>query len=303
MEKTLNDKNIQLYYQVETLIFGRAVERALYPERFIVGCNKPVDPLPSAYADLLNSFGCPILPMRYESAELAKISINSFLVASVSTANTLAEICENVEADWSEIIPSLRLDKRIGQYAYLEPGLGIAGGNLERDLVTITNLSKEFGTDSGVVESWISNSIYRKNWVLRQLYELVLAVHDDPIVAVWGLAYKINTKSMKNSPSQVLLSNIQGISVKVYDPQALIDQQEFPDVKQVASPIEACLNADVLIIMTPWPEFGSIDFSEIKNSLKGDVIIDPYKAINGLLVEQSGFKYKTLGRSMGAEND
>jgi len=56
------------------------------------------------------SVGCPLLPMRYESAELAKISINLFLVSSVATTNTLAELCESIGADWSEIAPALRLD-------------------------------------------------------------------------------------------------------------------------------------------------------------------------------------------------
>ena len=81
--------------------------------------------------------------MRYESAELAKISINMCLVASVTTANTLAELCEKIGADWSEIVPALKLDKRIGQYAYLAPGLGIAGGNLERDLATVCSFADE----------------------------------------------------------------------------------------------------------------------------------------------------------------
>src|SRR5208282_3885562 len=117
----------RLIYQVETLIFGRAVERALHPERFIVGCADPARPLPPAFAAFLASFGCPILPMRYESAELCKISINFFLVASISAANSLAELSEHIGAEWSEIMPALRLDKRIGPHAYIAPGLGIAG--------------------------------------------------------------------------------------------------------------------------------------------------------------------------------
>ena len=79
--------------------------------------------------------------MHYESAELAKISINMFLVASVTTANTLAEICEQVGADWVEIVPALRLDKRIGPHAYLNPGLGIAGGNILDPHMVTTLLS------------------------------------------------------------------------------------------------------------------------------------------------------------------
>ncbi|PYN91702.1 MAG: GDP-mannose dehydrogenase, partial [Candidatus Rokuibacteriota bacterium] len=64
------------YYQVETLVFGRAVERALHPERLIVGCADPDGPLPDAYRAVLGAFACPVLPMRYESAELAKIAVN-----------------------------------------------------------------------------------------------------------------------------------------------------------------------------------------------------------------------------------
>ena len=111
-----------LFYQVETLVFGRAVERATKPERFIVGCADPKSPLPAAFATLLKAFGCPILPMRFESAELAKIAINCCLVASVTTANTLAELCERIGADWSEIAPALKLDRRIGRILTSRPG-------------------------------------------------------------------------------------------------------------------------------------------------------------------------------------
>ena len=95
----------RLFYQVETLIFGRAVERAMYPERTIVGCADPSRPLPDSYQRLLSAFSCPILPMRYESAELAKISINFCLVASISVANMLAELCTQIGADWMETLP------------------------------------------------------------------------------------------------------------------------------------------------------------------------------------------------------
>ena len=135
--------------------------------------------------------------MRYESAELAKISINMCLVAMVSTANTLAEICEHIGADWSEIVPALRLDKRIGQYAYLSPGLGISGGNLERDLATVLRYSEKYKTDGGVVTSWIKNSRHRKDWAWATFKNLGLDKKPEAQVAVLGLTYKENTHSLK----------------------------------------------------------------------------------------------------------
>jgi len=149
---------LRLFYQVETLVFGDAVARAVNPERYMVGCADVASGLPEIYRHYLEAFNCPVLPMRFESAELCKIAINCFLVSSVTTSNTLAEICERIGADWSEIIPALRLDRRIGPSAYLNPGLGIAGGNLERDLVTVLRLAAENGSDARVVTAWQQNS-------------------------------------------------------------------------------------------------------------------------------------------------
>jgi len=287
----------RLFYQVETLIFGRAVERALYPERYIVGVNDPQKDLPATYADLLESFNCPILKMRYESAELAKISINLFLVASVTTTNTLAEICEAIGADWNEIAPALRLDKRIGQYAYLSPGLGIAGGNLERDLNTIIKLGERHHTNTDTVSAWIKNSEHRREWVLHCLQEQVFAKIENPVICVLGLAYKPNTHSIKNSPSIALLNRLCDCKVTIHDPEVEI---EHPGLK--ASVDEAILGAEVLIIMTPWPEYKQLlpaALKKAKNQLK--IMIDPY----GLFVDnscQENFRYYSLGKRYNKED-
>jgi UDPglucose 6-dehydrogenase len=208
----------RLHYQVETLVFGRALERATLPERFIVGCANPAAPLPPAYRDFLESFGCPILPMRYESAELAKIAINCFLVASVSTTNTLAELCERISADWSEIAPALRLDARIGPSAYLTPGLGIAGGNLERDLATIARLGAREDSATNVIAAYIDSSRHMKDWAYRILERVVLDAVKRPRLGVLGLAYKQDTHSTKNSAALALIGRLRDAEIRVHDP-------------------------------------------------------------------------------------
>jgi UDPglucose 6-dehydrogenase len=97
--------------------------------------------------------------MNYESAELAKISINMYLISTVTTTNILSEICEKAGGDWNDITNSLRLDKRIGKYAYLSPGLGISGGNLERDLCTLQKLQKS--NNRSCVRRWGKFDIVR----------------------------------------------------------------------------------------------------------------------------------------------
>lgn len=284
-----------LYYQVETLIFGRAVERALQPERYIVGCADPGQALPASYQAFLAAHGCPILPMRYESAELAKISINMCLVASVSVANTLAELCEHIGADWSEIVPALKLDRRIGPYSYLAPGLGIAGGNLERDLATVCNYADRYGTDAGVVRAWLANSAHRRDWVLGVLYREVLSRLQDPVIAVLGLAYKQDTHSVKNSPSIALLEHLKPFQVRVFDPVVPASAAPNPRLYGAKSELDACEGADVLVVMTPWSQFSRLDASSIARQLRGKLVLDPYAVLGPAACRSEGLTYRTLG--------
>jgi len=286
-----------LYYQVETLIFGRAVDRALYPERYILGCSDPTQQLPKSFREFLEAHECPLLPMRYESAELAKISINMCLVASVSTANTLAELCEKIGADWSEIVPALKLDKRIGQYSYLSPGLGIAGGNLERDLATVCNFADQFGTDAGVVRAWIANSAHRRDWALQVLKQKLFPEIHEPIIAVLGLAYKQDTHSTKNSPSLALLANLKDYSVRVFDPVVSgTVVMNHSRCYAASSELDACVGADVLVIMTPWPQFAKLDMAEIKKRMRGDLVLDPYALITSEAYGMAKLRNVTLGK-------
>ena len=282
----------RLIYQVETLIFGRAVERAMRPERFIVGVDDPSRPLPAAYRRVLESFGCPILPMRYESAELAKISINFCLVASVTVANVLAEISEAIGADWAEIVPALKLDERIGPKAYLKPGLGLSGGNLERDLRTILDIGERKGTDVGLVHAWFGNSAHRKDWTWRTLQK-ILSDNSRARIAVLGLAYKENTNSTKNSPALQLLSHLKNRQVRVHDP--VVPNSVAPFTEAASSALTCAKGADVLVIATPWPEYRELTPSALASAMAGRVIIDPYRMLDGRVAAAAGFTYHTLG--------
>ena len=284
-----------LFYQVETLVFGNAVERALRPERFMIGCEDPKTALPQVYREWLEAFGCPRLPMRYESAELAKIAINLFLVSTVSTTNTLAELCERIGADWMDVAPALRLDRRIGPHAYLAPGLGIAGGNLERDLVTVRTLAAMHGTEAGVIDAWLLDSRYRQDWALRKVHELVLSRSREAMLAVWGLAYKPNTHSTKNSPALGVIEALPNVPKVAYDPQARPDQAAYARLRLAASPLDACREADALLVMTPWAEFARITPAAIRSFLRGSTVIDPFGGLDQTACLEAGLSYHRLG--------
>lgn len=285
-----------IFYQVETLAFGTAVERATQPERYIIGAPqelRSVEKLPIAYRQWLESFDCPLLLMRYESAELAKIAINQYLIASVTVTNTLAAICETQGANWQEIVPALKLDRRIGPYAYLRPGLGIAGGNLERDLVAVRDMAINGGNDESFVNAALRNSDFSADWVYRKM---ILKGLDEAnkTIAILGLAYKIDTHSVKNSPALRLLRKIPLPLKKGFDPQVKYDAEwgiKRYDFQLKAS--AALEGVDAVIVMTPWKDFETL--AEELILMNGKVIIDPMGLWETKNLTTLGYDYLRIG--------
>ena len=264
----------------------------MYPERFIIGSNDSLDTLPDSINIFLKSFNCPILIMGYESAELSKIAINCYLASTLSITNTLSEISDSLGGKWNEIIPTLQLDKRIGEFAYLKPGLGISGGNIERDLATIQSIGFKNNANVKCIESIIDLSKYSKQWLYRNIKEHI-EKNSNLKIALLGLAYKENTNSIKNSPSIELLKKIKNFSIKVYDP--LVKDINIKGVIICNSAKEAMQNADILVIATPWQEFKNLEVSIIKDQMNGNIIIDPYKILNEKILKKINFNYYCIG--------
>lgn len=282
-------------YQVETLVFGQAIRRACNPERFIVGVKSETHQLAFEHQQLLESFDVPIIKMEYESAELSKIAINLFLASSVTTTNSIAEICEVIGADWRAIVPALQLDSRIGKDAYLKPGLGLSGGNIERDLANIIKLSVEHKTSSRFFEAFRESSYLRKSWPTRVLRREIKPLSGKNKIAVWGLTYKKNTNSVKNSPSIFNLEMLEKeFEIHVSDPILEAQVGLHENIVFHANPLDCLESSDALLVLTDWPEYAVIAKKDIVDKMNRPLVIDPY----GLLMDH--FKdselYFTLGR-------
>ena len=197
----LLDLKRKLFYQVETLIFGEAMSRALHPERIIIGKKNNSDLLTNEIKKMYNIFTPNIIEMNYESAELAKISINLMLISSIMTSNFISLYCEKMNARWSDIKRSLHLDKRIGKFAYLNPSPGLSGGNLERDLM---NSNKLFNYKK-ILNGWINLDQKMKRWTINLVKK---NLPKKSSILICGITYKENTLSVKNSLSLFLLKQL-----------------------------------------------------------------------------------------------
>ncbi len=283
----------KLYYQVETLIFSQAQKRALNPERIIIG--KFFKSIDKRYLYYLKKFNCPIIKMNIRSAELTKISINMFLISSVTTTNMLSEISERLNADWNLISKSLRLDRRIGKYAYLNPGLGITGGNLERDLETLKRFSN-FNNNYRNFRNNLKNiSNYRRGWIFRKFQKVFRINKEIKNIGICGLSYKEGTNSVKNSPSIFFIKKIlkKKIKINIFDP--LIKKIKISKKIKICKSFNNLLKPiDLLIIATPWNKLKNFNINKYRNI---KYIIDPYQQLKLSKINNS-IKYFTMGKSL-----
>ena len=284
----------KFFLQVETLIFGQALNRIFNAERIIIGSNDIKNSINKYYNFFLKKFKCPIINLTYESAEITKISINIFLIMQVCASNLLASVCEKIGADWSGIVPALKLDRRIGEYAYLNPGLGLSGGNLERDLKTLTAVVKRNAIKDKILESLFFNSKISKDWVLKKIKKMRLNKKKDKI-AILGLTYKENTDSIKNSPSIDLIKKLNQYKIFAFDPKAKMSSLQNMNMFRSHSINRTIENAKVLIIMNKWSEFKKISTKLLKKKLLHKNIIDPFGVLNELNLQNKGFNYDVIG--------
>ncbi|EKD90442.1 MAG: UDP-glucose/GDP-mannose dehydrogenase [uncultured bacterium] len=263
LETKIRKKNpslrFNLYYFLNTLIIGESVTRFLNPERIVLGCSSPKTTIQPTLGKALSKFKCPVIKMSYESAEMTKTAVNLFLASSITAANTLSDFCEYVGADINEIIPALKLDKRIGNFAYLNPTLRISGGHLERELWKLNKLDKKYKLSPGLEKSILSLNEKRINWLILKIKKLKLKS-----ICLWGLAYKKNTDSTENAASIKLIKALgKKIIIKAYDPKATIPKS-IRNYERVSDKFEALENSDALVILTPWDEFKSINIDHLR---------------------------------------
>lgn len=274
-----------IYCQVETLVFGNAIERALKQTRIVVGSKYTGDPLPKAFNQILRLYKCPIFVFSYETAELTKVAINSFLASDIALTNTLAEISGKIGAEWRNVVEALILDKRIGTHRYLQPGLGIAGGNIERDLQTLIDMSLHLKTNDSLLKAIVDVNQYHRSWTVRKLREYGLLDLSQRSFGILGLTYKAGTNSLKNSPAISVIEQLPKSSViSVYDPVIKsIELNTEIAFSFKSSPLEVIHESDIILIMTPWQEFDLISRLLDSSTTKEKIFIDPF----GILKKES----------------
>ena len=271
-------KNI--FYIMETLIFGRGLERARYPERLTVGSSTPRTPLPDPLLWYLEDFRCPVLVMSFESAELCKLAANYVLAATLTASNTLAQVAEKTRANWSDIEESLRFDERIGANAYISAGPGIGGSNIPRDVLGIRDIEHNTGLSSDFSTAILRESEYARSWTIRKITDL-LAQSPSPVLAILGTSYKAGTQVSRGGVSRLVAETFAGVhEIVAFDPEsAPLPSHINPQVEIVRSASMALAKADIVLLGNRHPELVA-SIQDLSSQLGHAYVIDPYRALD-----------------------
>lgn len=288
--------DFDIAYSPENLRLGRAIESFKNPERIVIGADD--DATLDRVEALFSVIDAPKLRMNLRTAEMTKHALNAFLATSISFANEIANLCDELGADALKVTSALQSEARIGPGLPLKPGLGFAGGTLARDLKILKNLGNKFNYEAPLINGVLAVNERQNGQVIKKLEKIYGSV-EKLTVGVLGLTYKAGTSTLRRSAALEIIRDLtnRGAKVKAYDPKASLEEiRQHQEFEFCSDPYMVAIGADALVIITDWPEFKDLDFDLIKSTMKKPVIIDAKNLLDDKQMMARGFSYLGVGR-------
>ncbi len=279
----------------EFLKEGAALDDFRHPDRVVVGDEG--DWAGQAVIDLYAPIDAPLLRTDIASAEMIKLASNAFLATKISFINEIANVCEETGANVLEVARGMGLDHRIGEH-FLRPGIGYGGSCFPKDVSALKQLAGNSGYHFQLLTSVIEVNELQKRRVIAKLQKHLGSLVGKK-VALLGLAFKAETDDMREASSLVLAARLQGEGalVSAYDPVAAVEAVKLmPGVDIAASVLDAVKRSDAIVLVTEWPEFAELDWTELARASRGSLVIDGRNFLDGGPVRAAGFTYEGIGR-------
>jgi UDPglucose 6-dehydrogenase len=284
----------------EFLKEGAAVDDFLKPERIVIGIDneKTREIMNRLYMPfVLNNH--PILFMDIPSAEITKYAANAMLATRISFINEIANLCDILGADISNVRKGIGSDSRIGS-KFLYPGTGYGGSCFPKDVKAIIRTAKDSGYELNVIEAVEKANEYQKNVIFSKMAKFFNNDLKNRIIGIWGLSFKPKTDDIREASSIILIEKLlnAGAKVKAYDPAAIIETKKLlgNQIEYTSDQYEALVNVDAMALMTEWSEFHLPDFNRMAELMKGKVIFDGRNIYNPSDIKKLGFTYFGIGR-------
>jgi len=305
MQQVLTDlapcKEVELAWNPEFLREGFAVEDTLRPDRLVFGVHSEwaEQAIRSAFKPVIEA-GTPVIVTDFATAELVKVAANSFLATKISFINAMAEVCEATGADVTQLADAIGHDARIGR-RFLNAGLGFGGGCLPKDIRAFIARAGELGVDQAV--SFLRDvdeiNLRRRARTLEFGLDLLDGSYRGTKVAVLGAAFKPNSDDVRDSPALDVAAAVgrRGAAVRVYDPQANENaRRTHPELTYADSLDDAIADADLIMLLTEWQEFRSMDADTVAKLVNQKNLVDGRNVLDPAAWRAAGWQYRALGR-------
>jgi UDPglucose 6-dehydrogenase len=303
----------------EFLAEGTAIDDLFAPDRVLIGSLQTQEgkeacaALSEVYQNWVPKER--ILTVGLWSSELSKLAANAMLAQRISSINALSAICEATGANIAEVAHSIGQDSRIGP-KFLRASVGFGGSCFQKDILNLVYLSESLNLKE-VAEYWkqvVTMNEYQKRRFSKRVVDTLFNTITGKRIAVLGFAFKADTGDTRESAAITLIRDFQQerALVNIYDPQVESSQiwadlnEASPDVplaaiqRQVSicsSALEACKNAEAVIIATEWAEFKTIDWEAVYAGMnKPAFIFDGRLLVDADKLRSIGFKVTVIGR-------
>jgi len=285
----------------EFLKEGAAVEDFMKPDRIVIGVDKQEvgEKLKQLYEPFMRSSDrTQIVSIR--SSELAKYASNAMLATRISFMNEIANLCERIGADVSDVRRVMGSDERIGR-AFLFPGVGYGGSCFPKDVKALIQTAEENG-----YKLKVCSAVDEANNDQREIFWKKIENHfnsnlKDKKIGVWGLSFKPNTDDIREAPSLYIIQKLieKGAIVTAHDPVAIENAKAYFDnkINYAEHNYEACTSADALVIHTEWNQYRQPNFEKLKDIMNSPVIFDGRNLYNPRKLKELGFEYFPFGRT------
>jgi UDPglucose 6-dehydrogenase len=282
----------------EFLREGSAIQDTLHPDRIIIGaeCQSAANTMSLLHKPLTEQ----IIVTDIRSAEMIKYASNAFLATKISFINEIANICEKVGADVTQVADGMGYDKRIGP-SFLKAGIGYGGSCFPKDTRALIQIAGHVDYEFKLLRSVVEVNQDQRFNVIRKLETIFDGELRGRTVAIWGLAFKPNTDDVRDSPALEIIQHLvdNGVKVKAYDPIAIDNFQALFGKEGVVwceNAMDTARGADALCLLTEWDEFSTVDLGQLQTVLKRPILIDGRNVFKEENLLGTDFIYYSVGR-------
>ena len=282
----------------EFLREGEAIRDFRYPDRIVIGSNerKQFNIMKKLYAPLINK-GSKFFTTSRRGAELIKYASNAFLATKITFINELANLCEKSGVNIEDISLGMGSDNRIGG-RFLRAGPAYGGSCFPKDTKGLVSAAEQYKINLSLVKTVIKSNQDRFNLLTKRIHKILGSNLKNKRISFLGVTFKPNTDDMRDSSSLKMIPYLtkKGAIVTYYDPSG--EKSVFKKIKNCfyKKDIKSnCLSSDLIILLTEWDEFKSINFKNIVKNKKFKVY-DLRNLYNAEEMKKNKIRYYSVGR-------